>query len=123
MSTYFKRAADYYIFVVNISGHGGKQEIAQRCRAKYPRGINLVAVDESWVGEHFTPHCCVDPGRIFLTYERLMKEALDPAPEEDDFYLTIKNLIDTYDPEKELLYVVMRLGGPEHEAYVYRVKI
>ena len=89
------------------SGGENRAEIAKRCRAKYPRGINFVAVDQKAVGDTFTPNFFVDPGRIFLTYERFMKEALDPLPDEKDpFYQemksgTIRQHIESYDPEKE----------------------
>lgn len=125
MASYFQKCAEYYIFSIITSGADNKRLLGERCRAKYPRGINLVAVEHTKVGDTFTPDFCVDPGRIFLTYNRLMNDALDPRPDpNEEAFREIKRLIDTYDPEKQLLFFVLKVGGGLHtEGYVYKVDI
>jgi hypothetical protein len=122
--SYFQRCAEYYIASLNLSGPENRRIIGERCRAKYPRGVNLVAVSNRDIGIAFTPEFFVDPGRIFLTLERLMKEALNPNPDESEsFYKELKTLVETYDPFVEILFLILRVGGLDHEAFVYRVKI
>ena len=84
--SYFRRCADYYMKMLQLSGEENRADLAERCRAKYPRGVNLVAVDQKAIGDTFMPNFFVDPGRIFLTYERFMKEALYPLPDEKDAF-------------------------------------
>lgn len=122
--TYFQRSAEYYILHIKLSGPENCRILGERCRAKYPRGINLVVVNNKDLGRTFAPDHFVDPGRIFLTYDRLVNEALNPPPDTNEpFWKEIKSMTETYDPLKEILFVVMRVGGHDHEAYVYRVNI
>jgi hypothetical protein len=107
-----------------MSGKTARETIAEKCRKKYAKGINLVVVDAEAVGETFCPNFCVDPGRIFLTYERLINEALQPKPDENEpFYKAIKNMIDEYDPFKEILFFVLKIRSEKTEGYVYKVTI
>jgi hypothetical protein len=122
--SYFQKSAEYYIMHIGLSGPENRRILGERCRAKYARGINLVAVESASVGHTFTPGFFVDPGRIFLTYERLVKEAFDKKPDETEHvYKEIKRLIETYDPLKELLFFVVKCGSKDGEGYVYRVPI
>jgi hypothetical protein len=118
----FKEAADYYMASLRMSGRANLRALGQRCRAKYARGVNLVDVHDAAT---FTPTFFVDPGRIFLTYDRLVHEALVPAPDEQEpFWQEVKRAAETYDPERELLWVVISMLGDNHtEAYLYRIAI
>ncbi len=105
--SYFQRACDYYILQVNLQGDSGKQEIIRRCKAKYARGINVVAVTATQLKHTFTPHFLVDPGRIFLTYERLVEnvQGLD-----EEVLAEAKKQIEGYNPDDTLLYLLVTIG-------------
>lgn len=119
--SYFKLSCDYYIRSFNMDGHAHRAEIGRRCRAKYPRGVNLVDVSaEKQLGITFTPNFFVDPGRIFLNYERLTGEVFeDPSKIPKEIFEELKRLIDEYDPKKTIIwfFVLLHTNNAEYNIY------
>lgn len=100
-----------------------KEVIAARCRAKYPRGLNLMIVEQEEIdNQTFMPGFFIgDRGRIFLTYERLLTDAFDEPPP-DNIKEACKNAVDTYDPMKTILFLWV-LMGKEGEYYLVSIDI
>lgn len=99
--SYFKQSIDYFLRSIYLTDG---VRIRDRCLAKYPRGVNFVYVEG--LGNTFTPHFCVDPGRYFLTYDRMVNEALaDPAAFPEEMKEPLRRAIDTYDPQTELVWL------------------
>ena len=116
--SYFQRACEYYL---RLTGPGKYQLIA-RCKAKYARGVNVVAVSATALGDTFAAdHCDVDPGRIFLTYERLIGEALIGVgvAEYGPLLDTLRDRIATYNPDTTLLWLCMLTGCEASEMHVF----
>ncbi len=114
--SFFQRSCDFYLRLWRQQGYENRKEIGRRCRAKYPRGINIVEVKQSDIdNELFTPHIMVPHkfDRIFLNYERLLTDAFTtPFPE--DTAKCCKELIDTYDPNKTVLWLFVLTGSKEN---------
>lgn len=109
----FRLSCDYYIRAINWPRN--VELLQERCLAKYPRGVNLVYVSKEQTENTFTPNFLVDPGRIFLTYDRLIAEAFTPPPfENDEFYKTLKKKIETYNPLTTLLFLFVSEEGEHH---------
>jgi hypothetical protein len=106
MSTpsYFQRAANYYILNISLAGRRNFEALIQACKRKYARGVNLVYVEADKIGVTFTPNFLVDPGRIFLTYERLVEEVNGIDQETLD---GVRRCIDQYDPDSQLVFLVV----------------
>lgn len=115
--SYFKKSADYYINLIQRTPNS-VATLIERCKAKAPRGINVVEVTPKMLGKTFTPACTVDPGRIFLTYERLVENV--PGLDQKNLAV-IKTAIETYKPESELLFLVMEVQTAEAELLIYTV--
>ena len=121
MLSYFTQSCKYFLINVSLTD---SVRIGALCRAKYPRGVNLVVVPLAEVGRTFTPHFIVDPGRYFLTYERLVTEALEGDPLPEQIKTQVRTEIDNYDPEKELVWLfVIGAGGDQTELQVFVSKI
>ena len=100
MTTYFARSCAYYMRLTD------KQSVAARCRAKYERGVNLVAVERDALGSTFAPeYCAADPSRIFLTYDRLVDWAFVGGwPDEfEAVRAALQQRIASYDPNLNVL--------------------
>lgn len=116
--SYFKLCADYHIRTAySGASRDALRHVAARCKAKYPRGINLVPIEQSLLDDELlTPHSrCVDPGRIFLTYHRLRHEALnglDESCDEKPMWIQLKQAYETYDPDHTLLFLCVQIGNP-----------
>jgi hypothetical protein len=98
----FKQSCEYYLR--SISFGTNLSVIAEKCRNKYARGANFVYIGESHV---FSPSCFVDPGRAFLTFDQIAEELRNV-----DIPLTsIKQTIDGYDPNKEIVWLIVSFAG------------
>lgn len=85
--------------------------LRERCLAKYPRGINIVIVPEEMVGQTFTPHFTVDPGRYFMNYQRISNGEVFEFPLSNEILQIIKKMIDEYDPQKEINFMMVCSGN------------
>jgi hypothetical protein len=106
---------------IQSSGPDNLKILKEKCQKKYKRGMNIVDIDaKTQLGKTFTPIFCVDPGRIFLTYERVKENVLGL----DEKGLQIcKDLVDTYDPEKELLFMCILVNAAPSEVHFYTIKV
>jgi len=114
--SYFARACAYYLRLTD------KAAVMARCRAKYPRGVNLVLVPAPALGSVFAPdHCDADPGRIFLTYERLVAEAfVGGAPTEyAAVFDELRTRTASYNPDTTLLWLCVLTETDESEMHVF----
>jgi len=105
-----------------MQGKGAREEIAARCRAKYPRGLNLMIVSQEELDNGtFTPTSFIgDRGRIFLNYERLCKDAFtDGLPE--PINSECKNVIETYDPFTTIIWLFVLQDSGEFQLFTTNV--
>lgn len=119
---YFKAAIDYYLQAVYLTD---SVRIRDRCLAKYPRGVNFVLVEG--LGRTFTPNHFVDPGRYFLTYERMVNEVLvDPASFPEELKAPLRHEIDTYNPQTHIIWLFAAKcadGGTDWQMSISPVKL
>ena len=116
--SYFRKAADYYATAIQRSGHENIAALIVKCRAKTPRGINLVDISPKQLGFTFTPSFFFDPGHICLSYERLVEHV---KGFDEKCLAVIKTQMDAYNPEKELLFMVVQVGTEKPEMYIYKI--
>ena len=118
---YFRRSADFYTHAIATSGSTNLTTLASRCKAKFSRGINVVLVDaKTDLGKSFTPSFFIDPGRTFCSMETFKEGILRL---QEDFVKTISNLVDTYDPDNELLFLVILTNTANAEAHGYKIPV
>lgn len=74
------------------------------------------------LGDTFAPdHCDADPGRVLLTYERLVSEAFEggvPA-EYAAVFDELRTRVAAYNPDTTLLWLCVLTGTDDSEMQVY----
>lgn len=101
---FFKEGSDCFLRMTGLE----RESLIQACKRKYPslggRCVNIVAVPEEWLGVQWGPGFVVDPGRIAIEKARVRK-TFDRELDEE-FYQTIEEQIDKYDPDHQVLFFI-----------------
>ena len=102
----FKQGASYYLTSVAKE----KERLIRACANKYPgtdgRGVNIVYVPHSWLGDCWMSEFILDPGRFHVNKSRLKVALVGLEGDDDDLIETIGKEINAYDPKKELLFFI-----------------
>ncbi len=105
----FQHAVRYYIRTINTPNNVAK--LIELCKKKHPRGVNIVFVDQKMIDDElFIPGFFVDPGRFFSTVENV-PNFIEGVDINDVFWSRVKMHEKTYNPDVELLFVVMTCDG------------
>jgi len=120
MMSYFAQSSSYYARCIQNSGAKNIKALIAKCQAKAKRGINFVDIHPKQLGTTFTPNFFTDPGRIFLTFERLVENVQGIDEKNLD---AIKKAIQTYNPDTELLFLVAQVGVDDAQMFVYTIKL
>ena len=90
-------------FLQTVGPH--KNALIAACKRKYPelngRGLNVIEIPKSWLGQSWQWGFVVDPGRILLDKPRI-RTALSGLQDAD--FKMLEDNVDAYDPDKNVLF-------------------